>query len=248
MNRSRRPIIDRTTVTELLWLSDRTCNLCMRERHHLEIHHINGRPDDNRFDNLIVLCRNCHSEASARSLGRRISGALLIKYKKYWGAVVATRREAHLTRTSAAMGSDPGVQARRAAERFEELMSKRDARGVLAMFTPPRTPKERGWLEGYILGGDLGTPGDFIRLFATRGFGYRVLNFEVRRVKVINAKQAEVKLEEWLTWWGNGRWDSVPRSRRTVLTILKFGRGWLVEKYTQPGDPNYRHKYGGLSG
>ena len=243
-----RPKKNSDVVTRLMWASDRTCNWCQTERRHLEIHHINGKPDDNRYDNLILLCRNCHSEVSARDLGRDSPPGLLVKYKQFWEGIVAERRRAM---RSAASEANPKQSAHeraalRLANRFEKSMCARDAQSVLAMFTPPATSRERAWIENYILGGDLGKP--FIRLFATRGFGYKVLAYNLERVRAANSKKVYIYVEEWLTWWGSNGWDAVPRRRRTVLTVVKFGSRWLVDAYREPADPHYRHKYGGLNG
>jgi hypothetical protein len=35
-----------------------------------QIHHINENPADNRFENLIVLCPNCHQRVTARKIDR----------------------------------------------------------------------------------------------------------------------------------------------------------------------------------
>lgn len=246
----RRIKVNSLTATQLLWSSDRTCNLCMHERHHLEIHHINGDPGDNDYSNLIVLCRNCHSEATAAGLGRKISSRLLAKYKSYWEVIVETRRQGATTssRAEPRVRRGPVAAARRIADQFERAMCQRNARAVLALFTPPRKDTERMWLVNYVLGGDLGPARSFIRLFATRGFGYKIVEFDIKAVRVKGPRQVDVHLEEWLTWWGNGGWDAVPRRRRTVLTIVKFGSKWLVERYREPSQPIYRHKYGGLNG
>jgi len=231
-----------------MWASDRTCNLCQKERYHLEIHHINGNPSDNRYENLILLCRNCHSETTATGLGRRLSPSLLLKYKTFWEDVIRKRRvafdsgDAKLEETARRIGAERVVRA------FENYMMKRDARGVLSLFTPPRTESERDWLENYILGGNLGKPGRFIRLFATRGFGYKVLKYDLKKLRVVSSKKADAAVEEWRTWWDDGAWDAVPRRCKTRLTLVKVGGDWFVDKYREPADPHYRHKYGGLNG
>jgi len=233
---------------KLIWASDRTCNLCHKERFHVEIHHMNGNPGDGRYDNLILLCRNCHSAATARGLGRKLSPGQLMRYKRFWEGVVRRRRselssgDAELEEALLRTGAERLVKA------FETYMVKRDAPGVLSLFTPPRTDKERGWLETYILAGDLGKPGRFIRLFATRGFGYKVLKYDISSVKVINPRRAEVAVEEWRTWWSDGEWDAVPRRCKTHLTLAKVGNEWFVDKYREPSSQHGRHKYGGLGG
>lgn len=240
--------IESRTATVLMFASDMTCNRCMKEHNHLEIHHINGNPRDHRYDNLILLCRNCHSEVTAKGLGRMWSPALLLKYKNYWEEVVRKRRSANDS-------GDRGLEARlvrngaeKLATLFENYMLKRDAPGVLSLFTPPSTKAERGWLENYILGGDLGKPGESVRLFATRGFGYKVLKYDIKNLRVVNPKRAEVAIEEWRTWWDDGKWHPVPNRCNTRLTLVKVGNDWFVDKYRDPSAPHYRHKYGALGG
>ena len=220
----------------------------MKERSHLEIHHIDGNPSQHRYDNLILLCRNCHSRVSAAGLGRRWSPTLLLKYKAYWEGVVKKRRST----TSSGSRELEYALNRSAAEKlamvFENYMTKRDARGVLSLFTPPKATAEREWLENYILGGDLGRPGGFIRLFATRGFGYKVLKYDIRNLRIIGPKRAEVAVEEWRTWWNDGEWEPVPRRLSTRLTLVKVGGEWFIDSYREPSNPHYRHKYGGLGG
>jgi hypothetical protein len=240
--------IPNKTAAELMFASDMTCNLCMKERHHLEIHHINGNPGDNRYRNLVLLCRNCHSDASAKALGRSISPALLLQYKSYWEGVVEKRRTTIDSGNMKLEESAHRIGAERVARAFENYMIKRDALGVLSLFTPPNTAAERDWLENYALGGNLGKPGQFIRLFATRGFGYKVLKYDFKKFRIANPKKADVTVEEWRTWWGDGSWGLVPRRCIKQLTLTRIDNEWFVDKYREPASLHYRHKYGGLGG
>lgn len=231
-----------------MWASDRTCNLCQKEKYHLEIHHINGDRSDHRYDNLILLCRNCHSEVTVKGLGRKWSKSLLLKYKNFWEGVVRKRREAIDSGNKELEDALIRNEAEKLARMFESYMVKRDAQGVLSLFTPPRTKVEGEWLENYILGGDLGKPGEFVRLFATRGFGYKVIRYDVRNLRVVNPKKVEIAIEEWRTCWNDGAWSPVPHRTSTRLTIVKIHNEWFVDKYRIPSAPHYRHKYGGLGG
>jgi hypothetical protein len=231
-----------------MFASDMTCNVCMKERSHLEIHHIDGNPSQHRYDNLILLCRNCHSRVSATGLGRRWSPALLLRYKNYWEGNVEKRRRTVSSGSKRLEDELIRHGAEKLARVFENYMTKRDARGVLSLFTPPNTKTERAWLENYILAGDIGRPGRFIRLFATRGFGYKVLKYDIRTLRVVGPKRAEVAVEEWRTWWNDGEWEPIPTRLNTRLTLVKVGSEWFVDSYREPSNPHYRHKYGGLGG
>jgi len=60
-------------------LKQARCEACGRDRWNgthipLELDHINGRRDDNRLDNLRILCPNCHAQTPTYR-GRNIGAA-----------------------------------------------------------------------------------------------------------------------------------------------------------------------------
>lgn len=84
--------IPQKIADHLLYEADHTCCICHNKKFDVEIHHIHGRHDSGP-GNLIVLCRNCHSEVSRKGgLGRRYSAGELKHFKKSWVAATAQRR------------------------------------------------------------------------------------------------------------------------------------------------------------
>lgn len=54
-------------------------------RQPVEKHHINGDPSDNVWDNLAILCRNCHGLVTVKSnLGSSYTVGEVLQYKKHW--------------------------------------------------------------------------------------------------------------------------------------------------------------------
>lgn len=62
-----------------------TCCICHEPRQPVEKHHINCDPGDYAWDNLAVLCRNCHGLVTAKSnLGASYTPGEVLHYKKDW--------------------------------------------------------------------------------------------------------------------------------------------------------------------
>ncbi len=73
---------------KVLFASDRTCCVCRTEKK-VQIHHIDGDPSNNDFDNLAVICLHCHSEAySTGGFVRRLTPDLIRLYNTSWRAIV----------------------------------------------------------------------------------------------------------------------------------------------------------------
>jgi len=70
---------------KLLAANRHTCCICHEPRHPVEIHHINENPADNAWDNLALLCRNCHGLVSAKGpLGSGYRPGEVLRYKQLW--------------------------------------------------------------------------------------------------------------------------------------------------------------------
>lgn len=89
---TRRPRIRSKMQTEILYRADHTCCICRRERR-VVIHHINGNANDNKPDNLAVVCLPCHDLATGRAgLTKSISRAEVRKFKRAWEKQVQDSR------------------------------------------------------------------------------------------------------------------------------------------------------------
>ena len=81
---------------EVLFRSDRTCCICREKRKEIQTHHVNDDPSDNRFENLAVLCLDCHAQTQMTGgFGRRLNACLVIKYRDDWLKIVEVRRAAN---------------------------------------------------------------------------------------------------------------------------------------------------------
>ena len=66
MSKKNRKSIPKEIRRKLLVFSRHECCICNNRIGRNEIHHINGDPSDNREENLIPLCPNCHTQADNR--------------------------------------------------------------------------------------------------------------------------------------------------------------------------------------
>ena len=80
-------------AAEVLFASDNTCCVCRERGKTIQIHHIDENPSNNVFENLSVLCLECHNNTQIRGgFGRKLNVPLVIKYRDEWIERVKRRR------------------------------------------------------------------------------------------------------------------------------------------------------------
>lgn len=78
-----------------MFASDSTCCVCRERGKAVQLHHIDEDPSNNAPENIAVLCLECHNQTqTSGGLGRRLSDALVVKYRDEWLARVVQRRDA----------------------------------------------------------------------------------------------------------------------------------------------------------
>jgi len=81
MKKIRTQILSNLTA-EVLFKSDNTCCICRERGRKIQIHHIDENPNNNIFENLAVLCLECHNETQIKGgFGRRLDAPVVIKYR-----------------------------------------------------------------------------------------------------------------------------------------------------------------------
>lgn len=92
MAKIRTPIPSDLTA-EVLFTSDNTCCVCRERGKTIQIHHIDENPSNNVFENLSVLCLECHNNIQIKGgFGRTLNVPLVITYRDDWLKRVKRRR------------------------------------------------------------------------------------------------------------------------------------------------------------
>jgi len=104
-------------AVKVLFASDYTCCVCRRERGKtVIIHHIDETPNNNTFENLSVLCLECHNKTQIKGgFGRRLNAPLVIKYRDEWLERVKLRRN---------LADEAAVKIQVGKETLSELVEK----------------------------------------------------------------------------------------------------------------------------
>jgi hypothetical protein len=77
--------IPHTISTALMVKNRHKCCVCNEKNKHVQIHHIDGNPNNNEIDNLAVLCLDCHSKVTGdEGLGRKYTEDEIKEYKRIW--------------------------------------------------------------------------------------------------------------------------------------------------------------------
>lgn len=93
MTKKRTPISPDQSA-QILFASDRTCCICNIRGKRVQIHHIDEDPNNNAFENLSVLCFDCHDETQIRGgFGKHLTAPVVKKYRDDWLVRVKQRRE-----------------------------------------------------------------------------------------------------------------------------------------------------------
>lgn len=80
-----RPNIDPDLVARLMFQNRHMCCICHELRKSVQIHHIDQDPSNNNWDNLAVICLDCHSRVTGNEgLGRRYSVQEVTLFKNGW--------------------------------------------------------------------------------------------------------------------------------------------------------------------
>jgi len=80
----------------LLFDADHSCCICHDKGNDVQLHHISGR-HHSTYDDLVVLCVNCHSRVErGGGLGKGFTPTELKRYKAQWTKEVKRRRKANI--------------------------------------------------------------------------------------------------------------------------------------------------------
>jgi hypothetical protein len=95
----KRAKISTGTADAVLFEANRTCCICEESSKPVQIHHLDGNPNNNSTANLAVLCLDHHHEATVGGgLGRGLTAGQIKKYRDQWLEKVRARRESALTK------------------------------------------------------------------------------------------------------------------------------------------------------
>ena len=89
MTKKERVTIPDDLAAKVMFASDRTCCVCRLEKQKIQVHHIDGDPSNNTFDNLAVICLYCHSDAHTNmAFVRNLTPELIQMYNSSWRDIV----------------------------------------------------------------------------------------------------------------------------------------------------------------
>ncbi len=80
-------------AAEVLFKSDRTCCVCRKANKPVQIHHVDSNKLNNIFENLSVLCLDCHTDTQITGgFHRKLTPELVILYRNDWLNIVNRTR------------------------------------------------------------------------------------------------------------------------------------------------------------
>ena len=90
----QRTTIPKEIAAHVRWLSDDTCCICNQKEKGIQIHHIDGDPQNHHFENLAVLCLECHVKTQQKGgFTRKLTPHYVTTCRDKWLKTVVLRRE-----------------------------------------------------------------------------------------------------------------------------------------------------------
>ena len=92
--RKHRTPIPKNVEARVRFLSDDTCCVCNEREKDIQMHHIDGDPSNHAFENLAILCLECHDKAEKTGgMTRKLNPKLVTLYRDQWLKTVELRKE-----------------------------------------------------------------------------------------------------------------------------------------------------------
>lgn len=93
MVKKKRTGVPQQISAEILFKSNRTCCVCRDSRKPVQIHHIDGNPDNHELKNLATLCLECHNETLVSGgFDRKLDSDQIVLFRDDWQRLVAQQR------------------------------------------------------------------------------------------------------------------------------------------------------------
>lgn len=132
-NRKQRLEIPKKLKAQVLFASDRTCCVCRTKGKPTQIHHIDENPSNNVFENLAVLCLDCHTLTQIRGgFHNKLDAEQVLLYRDDWLIHVAKARVADIERLPATNANDQTLDLELATS-LAEIYREREEYELLAM-------------------------------------------------------------------------------------------------------------------
>ncbi len=104
--------IPKELALQVEFASDRICCVCHEPNKAVQLAHIDDDPSNNDFDNLALLCLDCHSQAHTRGgFGRNLTADLVRKYNADWRKQISENSTRSKGKLYVSGTPDPGEQS-----------------------------------------------------------------------------------------------------------------------------------------
>lgn len=119
-------------AAKVLFFSNRICCICRTRSKPIQIHHIDEDPSNNVFENLAVLCFDCHNDTMIiGGFGRKLNAEQVILYRDDWLRKVAETRAQNELNNSESSSYDISYKLRYATS-IAEIYKENKQYGLLS--------------------------------------------------------------------------------------------------------------------